>query len=119
MAGYETALGSAASFRLLGTTYATHYAQAGVLRLDDVQAGRKAFDDTYDTSQGGDSSRHSLAATVDGHWAGRSSLNLRSWWLRDFRLRQNLTGFTQDPQQTWQSLHSQRGRSDRSTNPLL
>ncbi|HEY0465229.1 MAG TPA: hypothetical protein VGC79_13510, partial [Polyangiaceae bacterium] len=109
MGGYETSLGTAASLRLLATTYATHYAQAGVLRLDDVEAGRKGFYDTYDTSQGGDSSRHSLSATVEGH-AGPTKLAQSAFLvLRDFRLRQNLTGFTQDPQQTWQSLHSQRG----------
>lgn len=109
MGGYETSLGSAASLRLLGTTYATHYAQAGVLRLDDVEAGRKGFYDTYDTSQGGDSSRHSLTATVEGH-SGTTKLAQSAFLvLRDFRLRQNLTGFTEDPQQTWQSLHSQRG----------
>ena len=109
MGGYETTLGSAASFRLLGTTYATHYAQAGVLRLDDVEAGRKGFYDTYDTSQGGDSSRHSLSATVEGRSGNTKLAQSAFLFLRDFRLRQNLTGFTQDPQQTWQSLHSQRG----------
>jgi len=109
MAGYETSLGQSASLRLLATTYAAHYGQAGVLRLDDVQAGRKGFYDTYDTTQGGDSTRHSLAATVDGRSGGMKLSQSMFLVLRDFRLRQNLTGFNQDPQQTWQSLHSQRG----------
>jgi iron complex outermembrane recepter protein len=109
MAGYEATLSANASLRLLATTYATHYGQAGVLRLDDVQAGRKGFYDTYDTSQGGDSTRHSLGATIEGR-SGATRLSQSVFLvLRDFRLRQNLTGLNQDPQQTWQSLHSQRG----------
>lgn len=109
MAGYEAALSSSTSARLLASTYATHYAEAGVLRLDDVESGRKDFSDTYDTSQGGDSSRHSLAATIENR-SGDTRLTQNAFLtFRDFRLRQNLTGFLQDPQQTWQSEHSQRG----------
>jgi TonB family protein len=109
MAGYETALGSSGSLRLLGTTYAAHYQQAGVLRLDDVESGRKGCYDTYDTSQGGDSLRHSVGATVEGRFGQTRVTQAAFLILRDFRLRQNLTGFQQDPQETWQSLHSQRG----------
>jgi TonB family protein len=109
MGGYEVELGSGARLRLLATTYATHYGQAGVLRVDDVESGQKGFYDTYDSTQGGDSSRHSIAATIDGH-SGTMKLSQSVFIVqRDFRLRQNLTGFNQDPQETWQSLHSQRG----------
>ncbi|HVY29609.1 MAG TPA: TonB family protein [Polyangiaceae bacterium] len=109
MGGFETLLGASTTLRLLASTYATHYAEAGVLRLDDVQSGRKGFFDTNDTSQGGDSSRHSLAATIDN--GSRDTRLTQSLFvtLRDFRLRQNLTGYLQDPQETWQSEHSQRG----------
>jgi TonB family protein len=109
MAGYETALGQNGVFRLLATSYATHYGQAGLLRLDDVEVGRKGFYDTYDASQGGDSSRHSLGATVEAR-AGDTKLTQSLFLVaRDFRLRENLTGFQQDPQETWQSAHGQRG----------
>jgi iron complex outermembrane recepter protein len=109
MGGYEVALSANASLRLLATTYASHYGQAGVLRLDDVQAEHKGFYDTYDPSQGGDSTRHSLGATVEGR-SGTMRLSQSAFLvLRDFRVRQNLTGFNQDPQQTWQSEHPQRG----------
>jgi iron complex outermembrane receptor protein len=109
MAGYEGALGESASFRLLATSYASHYGQAGLLRLDDVQAERKGYYDTYDTSQGGDSARHSLGVTLDGHVGSAALRQAAFLTLRDFRLRENLTGFQEDPQQTWQALHVQRG----------
>lgn len=109
MGGYEGHLGETGSYRILATSYATHYAQAGVLRLDDVQAGRKDFYDTYDTSQGGDSSRHSIGVTLNGK-IGETKLSQSAFLIfRDFRLRQNFTGFLNDPQQTWQSVHVQRG----------
>ena len=109
MGGYEGTLGQTGSYRILLTSYATHYDQAGVLRLDDVQAGRKGFYDTYDTSQGGDSTRHSIGATLSGR-LGSARLSQSTFLVfRDFRLRENFTGFQQDPQQTWQSLHTQRG----------
>ncbi len=109
MAGYEGSLGQNGSFRLLATSYASHYGQAGLLRLDDVEAGRKGFYDTYDASQGGDSARHSLGLSLSDR-VGSASLSQTAFLvLRDFRLRENLTGFQEDPQQTWQALHAQRG----------
>lgn len=109
MGGYEGRIGGTGSYRILLTSYATHYGQAGVLRLDDVQAKRKSFYDTYDASQGGDSTRHSLGVTLNGR-LGRARLSQSTFLvLRGFRLRQNFTGFEGDPQRTWQSLHSQRG----------
>jgi iron complex outermembrane recepter protein len=109
MGGYEGTIGPTGSYRILLTSYATHYAQAGVVRLDDVQAGRKGFYDTYDTSQGGDSTRHSIGATLNGR-IGSARLSQSTFLIfRDFRLRQNFTGFQEDSQQTWQSLHTQRG----------
>ena len=109
MAGYEAALGEGVALRLLATSYASHYGQAGLLRLDDVEAGRKGFYDTYDAAQGGDSSRHSLMARVEGR-GERSQVSQSAFLVRrGFRLRENLTGFQQDPQQTWQTPHVQRG----------
>lgn len=109
MGGYEGRLGETGSYRLLLTSYATHYSQAGVLRADDVEAGRKDFYDTYDTTQGGDSSRHSLGLTLEGS-SGKTRFSQSAFAiLRDFRLRENFTGYQEDPQQVWQSTHPQRG----------
>ena len=109
MGGYEGALGKSGSWRLLLTSYATHYSSAGVLREDDVRAGRKDFYGTNDTQQGGDSSRHSASLVVQDELGDATFSQSAFLVLRDFRLRQNLTGFLQDPQQTWQSPHAQRG----------
>lgn len=106
--GWEGRIGKA-SLRVLATSYATHYKSAGVLRADDVASGVKGFGDTYDTEQGGDSARHSVQVSiVEKLGAFRVSQSVFGF-VRDFRLRQNLTGFTEDPQQTWQSVHTQRG----------
>ena len=109
MGGYEGTLGQSGSYRVLLTSYATHYSQAGVLRLDDVRARRKGFYDTYDTAQGGDSSRHSIGATLNGRLGDMRLSQSMFFVFRDFRLRENFTGFQEDPQQTWQSRHNQRG----------
>lgn len=109
MGGYEGALGQTGSYRILLTSYGTHYSQAGVLRVDDVLAKRKGFYDTYDTSQGGDSSRHSIGLTLNGR-LGETKLSQSAFFVfRDFRIRDNYTGYQQDPQETWQSAHAQRG----------
>ncbi|HEU4408563.1 MAG TPA: TonB family protein [Polyangiaceae bacterium] len=106
---YEGRLGPSGTFRLLGTSYATHYSQAGLLRLDDERAGRKGFYDTYDFQQGGDSSRHSVALSADGR-AGRTSFAQNAFvTLRDYRLRTNFTGFLLDVQRDDQAEHPQRG----------
>jgi len=109
MGGYEGRLGGTGTWRLLLASYATHYSTGGVLREDDVRAGRKDFYGTNDTQQGGDSSRHSASVVVADKLGDVTFSQSAFLILRDFRLRQNLTGFLQDPQQTWQSPHAQRG----------
>lgn len=109
MAGYEGKLGKTGSYHVLLTTYATHYGQAGVVRQDDYAAGRIGFYDTYDTQQGGDSSRHGVSFRISddvGHAHVRQLVFLT---LREFRLRENYTGFLEDRQQPWQTPHAQRG----------
>jgi TonB family protein len=120
MGGFEGNLGETGSYRVLVTSYAAHYGNAGLLRADDVAAGRKGFYDAYDASLGGDSSRHSVGVTLNGKMGGAKVSQSAFLVLRDFRLRQNFTGFQEDPQQTWQSAHAQRGdvidqRSDQLT----
>ena len=109
MGGFEGKLGAHGFFRVLATSYATHYQQAGVLRQDDLQAGRVGFYDTYDTSQDGDSSRHSLGVTLGDKIKSLHFQQSAFVTLRDFRLRSNLTGFLNDPQEAWQTPHGQRG----------
>ncbi|CAN5771164.1 hypothetical protein BH11MYX4_BH11MYX4_44260 [soil metagenome] len=109
MGGYEGTFGKRGLWRLLVTSYAAHYSEAGLLRDDDVRSGRKGVFGTYDTEQGGDSSRHSAALVVEDKVGATSFAQGAFLVLRDFRLRQNLTGFTEDPQQTWQTPHPQRG----------
>lgn len=109
MAGYEAKVGETGTFRLMFSSYAAHYAQAGLLREDDVARGNRGFYDSYDTAQGGDSSRHSIAGTWSTRHGNARLTNQVFLTLRDFEVRQNFTGFLQDVQQTWQSSHAQRG----------
>lgn len=99
----------AITWRLFGASYLTRYRSAGVLRDDDVAAGRVGFYDTYDATQGGEVSRHLLSVEVEST-RQNSSLKAQAWGsVRSFRLRENFTGFLLDVQQPWQSPHPQRG----------
>lgn len=109
MGGYEGALGKTGLWRVLVTSYATHYGSAGVLRDDDIRAGRKDFYGTYDSSQGGDSARHSVALSLEDKFGDVRFTQSVFGILRDFRIRENLTGYSEDVQRTWQTPHEQRG----------
>jgi TonB family protein len=109
MAGHEGKLGDGGRWQILATSYATHYDQAGVLRVDDMKAGRVDFYGTYDPQQGGDSTRHGLIFRIEQNKKGFSWTQVGALTLRDFRLRQNFTGFLADPQRSWQTDHPQRG----------
>jgi iron complex outermembrane receptor protein len=103
-AGYERRA-PGFTVRALAMSYLTRYGSAGVLREDDLRAGRVGFYDTYDATQGGDVTRHTLAATVES-----SALGATVWGAyRTFRLRENFTGFLLDMQRPGQSPHEQRG----------
>jgi TonB family protein len=109
MAGFDTPLNDSMSLQLLATSYASHYGSAGLVRLEDVASGRIDRYGTYDDTQGGDSSRHSLLIHLDGHFQAAEVSQSVHLTLRGYRLRENLTGFLLDPQETWQSPHGQRG----------
>lgn len=109
MVSHEGALGNSGRWQILATSYATHYGQAGALRVDDMRAGRVDFYGTYDSQQGGDSSRHGLLFRMEQSGKNFSWEQSGAITLRDFRLKQNYTGFLNDPQQSWQSDHGQRG----------
>lgn len=97
------------TWRFFGASYLSRYRSAGVLRNDDVAAGRVDFYGTYDATQGGEVARHLVSAEVESAGADRT-LKAQVWGsLRSFRLRENFTGFLLDVQQPWQSPHPQRG----------
>jgi iron complex outermembrane receptor protein len=103
-AGYERRL-EGATARVLAMSYLTRYGSAGVIREDDLRAGRIGFFDTYDATQGGDVTRHALSATLEARAFGATA------WAayRTFRFRENFTGFLLDTQRPGQSAHGQRG----------
>ncbi|MFZ5892415.1 MAG: TonB family protein [Myxococcota bacterium] len=109
MGQYEGSLGANATFRLNGTAYANTYHAAGLVRADDVQAGRIAFFDSYDPRQGGDGSRFQLAADLESKSGDFVFYQQLFAIARGMRLRENFTGFLLDTQQALQSPHAQRG----------
>jgi hypothetical protein len=109
MAQYEGALGQHGSFRLGAQAYTSQFKSAGVVRADDVAAGRLGFYDTYDPRQGGDSSRYSIWSDLETK-AGSTLLRQQVFFvMRDMRLRENFTGALLDVQEPQQSPHAQRG----------
>lgn len=109
MGQYEGQLGKNTSFRVGAQAYTAQFKSAGVVRADDVAAGRIGFYDTYDRRQGGDSSRYSTWGDIESK-VGDTVLKQQVFFiLRDMRLRENFTGFLLDTQQAQQSPHVQRG----------
>lgn len=109
MGQFEGNIGETGTYRLAATAYGVDYQSAGLLRVDDVESGRKGFFDTYDPGQGGTSSRFSFSADIEGK-AGGASLYQQVFLIhRGMRLRENFTGFLSDPQEAIQKPHGQRG----------
>lgn len=82
------------SLRLMASTYAGRFDSAGVVRLDDVEAGTIGRFDSYDEKQGGQSSRTQLvlALSREGE-AGERWVIAPFAVLRALSLRQNFTGY--------------------------
>jgi hypothetical protein len=104
MAQYEWAAGAATRVSVLATGYASRFDSAGVLRQDDLDARRlpcgPSFDQqffcSYDPNQGGTVVRHGLAARL-GHLGDRGQWETLAFvTLRQQRLRENFTGFSND-----------------------
>lgn len=109
MAQYEGELGPRTTFRLAASGYATEYHSAGLLRADDVAAGRIGFFDTYDPRQGGGGTRFQVSADISSS-TGAFTLYQQIFTVRrGMRLRENLTGFLLDTQEAVQNPHPQRG----------
>ena len=109
MAQYEGRFGESGTFRLGASAYLNQYHQAGLLRADDVVAGRKGFFDTYDTAQGGGGSRYQVYGDIESR-SGGMVFNQQIYFIkRGMRLRENYTGFLLDYQTPLQNPHAQRG----------
>jgi iron complex outermembrane receptor protein len=86
------------SLRLMSSTYAGRFDGAGVVRADDYAAGRIGFYETYDSNQGGASSRHQALAEVRYEGADTDAAFSTYLVRRDLRLRQNFTGYLLSPE---------------------
>jgi iron complex outermembrane receptor protein len=107
---YEIAVGPKATLTVNATAYLTEYNNAGVVREDDYAAGKVGFYGTEDPNQtGNDSSRVSLSATYEKHFADVDVLQQLFLVDRTMRLRENWTGFLVDVQEPTQEPHDQRG----------
>ena len=109
MGQYEGSIGERGSYRITTTAYATSFHSAGVLREDDYDSGRMKFFDSYDSLQGGDSSRYSIAGDYESASDDITYRQLIFFIDRGMRLRENFTGFLLDPQTPLQTPHPQRG----------
>ena len=109
MGQYEGNFGPRTSFRVGGTAYANTYHSAGLVRADDVQAGRVGFFDTYDPLQGGDGSRFQFAFDTETKSDDFVFSQQVFAVARSMRLRENFTGFLLDTQEALQAPHGQRG----------
>jgi len=96
MGQYTREFGTNGTVRLLAYSYSARFDSPGVVREDDYQAGRVDFFGTYDRQQGGFSSRHGVVGEIAfGAPDDRTSFTAFGT-LRDFRIRENFTGFAID-----------------------
>ncbi|MGK3986767.1 TonB-dependent receptor [Sorangium sp. So ce136] len=91
-------LAAGVSARVMASAFAARFASAGVLRLDDLEAGKVDRLASYDPDQGGDSSRAQLVVDLRAARAPGEGLSLAPFVvLRALRLRSNFTGYLEDP----------------------
>ena len=96
-------------YRLTLQGYTSRWHSAGVVRDDDYEAGRIGFYGTYDPNQGGDATRFSVSGELESQSGGVTFRNQLFLILSTSRLRENFTGFLEDPQEPNQEVHPQRG----------
>ncbi|AFE08240.1 TonB-dependent receptor [Corallococcus coralloides DSM 2259] len=90
-------LGHGLSARILGGSYVTRFDSPGVVREDDLEAGRRTFYSGSFDRQGGTVSRHQLLIGVDLPREGTARTRLEAFGiLSDLRLRNNFTGYRVD-----------------------
>jgi iron complex outermembrane recepter protein len=109
MGQYEGRLSDSTSFRVGAMGYGTLFKSAGVLRVDDVNAGTVGFYDTYDARQGGDALRAQVHFDLHGHSGDFSHDQTVFFVYRSTRMLENFTGFLNDTQLAQQTPHEQRG----------
>jgi hypothetical protein len=89
-------------FRVHGSFWGARYASAGVLRLDDIQAGEVGFYDVYpfDTARAQEAFNAGAIVGFRGEHRGQREKNTSfDLWLQflDYRIKQNFTGFLESP----------------------
>ncbi len=93
--------------RMLVAAHYSRFESAGVLRESDIVSGKVGFYDAQRAGMGGHSGRFLAQASLSWKENGQS----REWMLyamaRDLRLKENFTGYLNDPQgDTFEQLHS-------------
>jgi len=97
LAQATASLGGGLTVRALGGSYVTRFDSPGVVREDDLLAGRDTFFSAPLGRQGGSVSRHQLLLGVDLPRTGTGRTKLEVFGiLSDLRLRNNFTGFRVD-----------------------
>lgn len=109
MGQYELSFSQSTTARVGAAGYAAKFHSAGVIRADDVEAGRIGFFDAYDTRLGGDTLRMSVWGDINHHGGPFVQQHQVFVTVRNSRLTDNFTGFLFDPQLATQSPHGQRG----------
>lgn len=96
MAQYAIDLGPNDRLKMTATAYGTRAQLAGVVRRDDVDAGRLGFEDRYPSlanGQGVGTMRVIVAADYDRRTGGGGRLEVAPWAMwTNFTARQNFTG---------------------------
>ncbi len=97
LAQATTKVGDGLTVRALGGSYVTRFDSPGVVREDDLLAGRSTFFSPSTTRQGGTVTRHQLLLGFELPRTGKGRTKLEVFGiLSDLRLRNNFTGYRVD-----------------------
>jgi iron complex outermembrane recepter protein len=97
IAQVDVPLAAGLELRLMTSLYAARFGSAGVLRLDDLEAGTVGRFESYDPDQGGRSSRIQVVATLQGG-SDTVRLGFAPFFVRrSLVLRSNYTGYLENP----------------------
>jgi len=97
VAGWEHRLGEQTRLTASVASYAGRFGSAGVIRLDDLEAGRIDRFGSYDTQQGGYSGRTQLVVSLDGAEQDYRYQLAPYLVSTNQTLRHNYTGYLDDP----------------------
>lgn len=81
----------------IGALYSAEFGLPGVMRLEDVQAGRRGFFDVYEESGRGSSERQIGGLVYERYWAGGRHEAVTYTGHRSLDIRENFTGYLVDP----------------------